>query len=158
MNDKNGADSGCALFFIMTKGYAGSYGAALRCMEKKECPGGIREDIWIRLKAWAEKALNRYADAEKAGSIHEALWDIGKEGFGFKVNLRDIPLEQEAVEIAEALGLNIYDLPSADFETALSGQDIPEGYPVIGYAKKGRDKLLINGDEISYLNRPPFQP
>ncbi len=157
MNEKNGADSGCALFFIMTKGYAGSYGAALKCMERKTCPDGFREDIWIRLKAWAERILDTYDDSHMAGSIHEALWEIGKEGFGFKVNLRDIPVEQEAVEIAEALDLNIYDLASSDFEAAVFGPDIPEGYSIIGYAKKGRDKLLINGDEVSYLNRPPSQ-
>ncbi len=158
MNEKNGADSGCALFFIMTKGYAGSYGAAGKCIEEDRCPDGFREDVWNRLRKWSEGRLKEYDKAMKSGSIHEALWDIGKDGYGFKVNIRDIPLEQEAVEISEALGLNIYDLPSAGFEASVFGSDIPEGYTIIGHAKKGRDKLLINGDEISYLNRPPSQP
>ena len=154
MSDKNGADSTCALFVVMTKGYAGSFGAALKCREEK-CPEGFRKDIWIRLKKWADRTLEKYEGCEECESLHSALWNIGKDGYGFKINVRDIPLEQEAVEISEALGLNVFDLGSADFEVRVSSAYMPDGFVCIGFAEKGRDKLLINGEEISYLNRPP---
>ncbi len=156
MSEKNGADTDCALFIVAAKGYAGSYGAAIRCIESP-CPEGFREDIWDRLKKWSARTIKRDEESGKTGSIHEALWNIGKEGYGFKINIRDIPLEQEAVEISEALGLNIFDLESAGLDVSVFTSYTAEKYNCIGYATRGRDKFLVNGDEISYLNRPPLK-
>ena len=154
MNNVNGAASACASFDITVSGFAGSYGAAKACIEAEKCPEGIREDIWKRLTAWAEKMLSSYSFAGKAESIHKLLWDIGAQKHGFTVNVRDIPLHQEAVEICEALGLNIYELESADFELNISIYPYPEGFVRIGEIIPGKDKLLINGEDVSCMNRP----
>jgi hypothetical protein len=154
MNNDNGAAADCASFAIMVKGYAGSYGAAKKCLEAAEVPDGVRDDLWKRLRAWAEKKISFYASSVPSPCIHRILWDIGLEGYGFRVYVRDIPLEQEAVEICEALGLNIYETGSADLEVNLTAYPFPEGPVLIGYASKGKDKLLINGDDVSFLNRP----
>ncbi len=154
MNNDNGAAADCASFAIMVKGYAGSYGAAVKCLEVTDTPDGIRDDLWKRLRAWAEKKMNLYESSVSAPCIHRMLWDIGLEGYGFRVNVRDIPLEQEAVEICEALGLNIYETGSAGLEVNLNVYPYPEDAVLIGYASKGKDKLLINGDDVSFLNRP----
>lgn len=157
MNNDKGAAADCASFAIMVRGYAGSYGAARKCLETGDAPEGIREDLWKRLKTWSEKKMAAYASSEPAPCIHRLLWDIGSEGYGFRVRVRDIPLEQEAVEICEALGLNIYETGSAGLEISLDKYPYPEDAVLIGYASAGKDKLLINGDDVSFLNRPAEQ-
>ena len=154
MNNVNGAASACASFDITISGFAGSYGAAESCLSSCGCPEGIREDVWNRLTKWAEKTLSGYASSVKTESIHKLLWDIGEKKHGFTVNVRDIPLHQEAVEICEALGLNIYELESADLEVKISAYPYPEGYIRIGEIIPGRDKLIKNGEDVSCMNRP----
>lgn len=153
MNSVNGAASACASFDITASGFAGSYGAAKACTEAIR-PENIREDIWKRLHAWAVKTLSEYATSESAPSIHKLLWEIGEMGYGFTVNVRDIPVKQEAVEICEALGLNIYELESADFTVAVNNYPYPDGHVRIGEIIPGKDKLIINGEDVSFMNRP----
>ncbi|MBO7355394.1 MAG: hypothetical protein ILP17_00455 [Lachnospiraceae bacterium] len=157
MNNDKGAAADCASFAIMVKGYAGSYGAAARCLEAAEAPEGVRPDLWKRLRTWSEKKMDAYASSAPVPGIHRMLWDIGSKGYGFRVRVRDIPLEQEAVEICEALGLNIYETASADLEISLEKYPYPEDPVLIGYASEGKDKLLVNGDDVSFLNRPAEQ-
>ncbi len=157
MNKDGGAAFDCASFAVTAKGFAGSYGAAMACLEIKEVPEGVRRDVWAKLKAWAERKAAAYEGAEVTAGVHSLLWDIGREGYGFRIGVRDIPLEQEAVEIAEALGLNIYELRSADFSVELCGYPVPAEAAVIGIAGKGRDKILVNGEDESFLNRPEKQ-
>ena len=157
MNNDKGAAADCASFAIMVRGYAGSYGAAAKCLELPGAPEGIRDDLWKRLRAWSEKKMDEYASSEPVPCIHRMLWDIGSGGCGFRIRVRDIPLEQEAVEICEALGLNIYETLSADLKISLEKYPYPEDAVLIGYASEGKDKLLINGDDVSFLNRPAEQ-
>ncbi len=154
MDNVNGAASACASFDITVLGYAGSYGAAKACIEADKCPDGIREDIWKRLKTWAGETLSSYSFSRKTESVHRLLWEIGEKKHGFCVNIRDIPLRQEAVEICEALGLNIYELESADFELGVNTYPYPEGHVRIGEIIPGRDKLIKNGEDVSCMNRP----
>ena len=153
MNNFIGAGTVGASFSIMVRGYAGSYGAAKACMETEGVPDGVREHTWNRLRKWAKDALDRYSGAEITSGMHTLLWNLGEET-GFKVILRDIPLEQEAVEITEALGLDIYELESADTEIALCTYPYPDGMTLIGHTCEGRDKIVFNGSVSSYLNRP----
>ena len=114
----------------MVKGFAGSYGAAKACTETDAVPGNVREHTWNRLVKWAGKTLEKYAGSEIKPGMHTLLWNLGEET-GFNITLRDIPLEQEAVEIAEALGLDIYELESADLQIGLYTYPYPEGAVVI---------------------------
>ena len=153
MNNEHGAGNSCASFTVTVKGYAGSYGAAKACAGAK-MPSSVREHTWKRLSAWADKTLERYKGKNAVPGIHTLLWNIGEEGMGFRIVLRDIPLEQEAVEIAEALGLDIYELESADIELKLCSERPADDFTVIGYASPGRDKKIYNGSGESCLNRP----
>ena len=157
MNNDNGAAVNCASFAIMVKGFAGSYGAAKACLECPDIPEGVRSDLWNRLKKWASSVMDKKTPVTITPGIYSALWDIGSEGYGFRVTIRDIPLEQEAVEICEILGLNIFETESADLETGLYGYPYPEDGKLIGFAAKGRDKLLVNGEDISFLNKPAHE-
>ena len=153
MNNCNGAGTNGASFSIMVRGYAGSYGAAKACMETAGVPDTVREYTWKKLRKWAESTLERYASSEVKPGMHTLLWNLGEET-GFKVSLRDIPLEQEAVETAEALGLDIYELESADLEMGLYTFPYPEDMKLIGNTCEGRDKIVFNGSVSSCLNRP----
>ncbi len=154
MNKDKGAAKDCASFAVMVKGFAGSYGAARKCMDAAEKPVGVREDTWCKLKKWSGKTLENYKDGITSKSIHELFWDLGEEGFGFRVNVRDIPLEQEAVEICEAFAINIYDLVSADLTLGMYPYPVPEDMTCIGFGGPGKKKILVNGEDESYLNRP----
>ncbi len=154
MNNDNGAAVNCASFAIMVKGFAGSLGAAKACLECESMPQGIREDLWKRLRGWAVGKLEEYGSSETHPGIYSMLWDIGSRGYGFRVSVRSIPLEQEAVEICEIFGSNIYEMESADMELGLYEYPYPDEMILIGHAAKGRDKLLVNGEDISFLNKP----
>lgn len=153
MNNEQGAGDTCASFTVTVKGYAGSYGAAKACADAEK-PSSVREHAWTRLRRWADRTLEKYEGTEAVPGIRTLLWNIGEEGMGFRIVLRDIPLEQEAVEIAEALGLDIYELVSADFELKLCKDRPDKLSAVIGYASPGRDKIIYNGSGESCLNRP----
>ena len=100
------------------------------------------------------------------GGILAALWKLALEGnVGITVNLRAIPIRQETVEICECFDANPYRILSEgsllialddgnELVSALMDQGI---YAVIaGRTTAGKDKILKNGKEISYLNRPEF--
>jgi len=153
MNNGSGAGSTGASFSIMVRGYAGSYGAAKACMDTEEIPAAVREHTWTRLRKWACEMLDKTDHTKVKPGMHTLLWNLGEET-GFNVILRDIPLEQEAVEIAEALGLDIYELESEDLEMGLFTFPYPGDMTLIGHTCEGRDKIVFNGSVSSYLNRP----
>lgn len=98
------------------------------------------------------------------GGILGALWEFGVgAGVGLDVDLRQIPIRQESVEICERYGLNPYQLMSSGSMLigtaqgpALVRKLKEAGIPavLIGQAAEGRDRILRNGEEIRYLDRP----
>lgn len=102
-------------------------------------------------------------DASKGG-IFATLWELAEAaGVGLKVDMKKIPLRQETVEVCEELGVNPYKLLSggslvllaAEGETLaekLAEQGIPA--TVIGTVTEGNERILINDDEIRYLEKP----
>ena len=98
------------------------------------------------------------------GGIMTALWILaGYSGAGMRVGLRDIPVKQETIEICEVLEINPYHLLSGGctLMTADNGYrlcaDLKElGFEaaVIGHITADKDKAIINGDGIGFLNRP----
>lgn len=100
------------------------------------------------------------------GGIFGALWELSRKlGVGLTVDLQKIPVKQETVEICEFYDLNPYELLSGGclLIAASNGEKLVEELAaceieaaLIGRTQKGNDKLIVNHDEIRYLE--PVKP
>lgn len=98
------------------------------------------------------------------GGILGALWEMAEASrIGLEIDLKAIPIRQETVEICEFFGVNPYGLISSGsmLIAADAGHDLvrvlkKEGIPaaVVGKATEGNDRVLVNGEDRSYLERP----
>ncbi|MCI9336304.1 MAG: hydrogenase maturation factor [Lachnospiraceae bacterium] len=98
------------------------------------------------------------------GGILGALWELAEgAGVGLSLDLRKIPLRQETVEVCEYCGANPYELLSGGclIMTAWDGGGLVRalqeaGIPAAAAGKltRGNDRILTNGEEIRYLDRP----
>ncbi len=98
------------------------------------------------------------------GGILGALWELAEgAGTGLLTDMRKFPLRQETVEVCECCGANPYELLSGGclVMTAWDGEGLAAalkaaGIPatVVGKLTRGNDRILTNGDEIRYLDRP----
>ena len=98
------------------------------------------------------------------GGIFNALWEMADQaGVGLEVDLKKIPVRQETIEICEYFDINPYYLYSAGallvgtahgeaLVSYLGAQGIPAS--VIGRVTDGNDRLIRNGSEQRYLDRP----
>lgn len=125
----------------------------------RECEAGI-----YRLQENEIRA--RAAEWEPAGEggILAALWNLpAAYRRGIEFSLRKIPIRQGTVEICEYFGLNPYRLYSAGCwllvsenggrtVSSLAGQGIHAG--VVGSVTEGIARVVINGGERGFLNRP----
>lgn len=98
------------------------------------------------------------------GGVFGALWEMAEgAGTGLEVDLRRIPIRQETVEICEFFGVNPYLIMSSGSMMIAC----PDGYhmveelkkagiaaAVVGRATDGNDRILRNGEDIRYLDRP----
>lgn len=98
------------------------------------------------------------------GGIFGALWELAEgAGAGLEIDMRKLPVRQETVEICECCGVNPYELLSggclvmaAEDGAGLAAELKKEGIPaaVVGKITAGNDRLLVNGDEVRYMDRP----
>lgn len=98
------------------------------------------------------------------GGIFGALWEMAESsGVGLQIDLKKIPIRQETIEICEYFDINPYYLISGgcllmaadngyDLVRELEKSDITA--TVIGKAVAGNDRIVINDDEIRYLETP----
>lgn len=98
------------------------------------------------------------------GGIFAALWRLAEElGGGLDIELKRIAIRQETVEICEYFRLNPYQLASAG--SMLMVTDDGEGLAgvfrrhqieasVIGSLTDNHDKIIRNGKEVRYIDRP----
>lgn len=98
------------------------------------------------------------------GGIFGALWEMAAgAGLGLEADLRKIPIRQETIEICEYFGVNPYQIMSSG--SMLIAVD--DGYElvrklekagihgtVVGRTTGGKDRILHNGEEIRYLDKP----
>lgn len=98
------------------------------------------------------------------GGIFAALWDLAKEtDCGFDLDVKRMSVLQETVEVCEQYRLNPYQLTSAGSFLLVT----PEGNrladalcenriqaSVIGRLTAGNDKIIHNGEDVRYLDRP----
>ena len=98
------------------------------------------------------------------GGIFGALWELAQgAGVGLRIDLRKLPLRQETVEVCECCNVNPYELMSGGC-LVMTAQDGPglaaaleaEGIPaaVVGKVTADNGRILVNGEEIRYMNRP----
>lgn len=98
------------------------------------------------------------------GGIFSALWELAEKGnMGIEVDLKRIPVRQETIEICEVLGINPYELYGAGsllIVTDKANQLIHElekqeiSATVIGKITQENGKIILNGEETRYLDRP----
>ena len=98
------------------------------------------------------------------GGIFSALWELAEKGnVGIEVDLKKIPIRQETIEICEILGVNPYELYGAGALLIVSDkgnqllhelekQQIPAA--IIGKVTGENGKVILNGEETRYLDRP----
>ena len=98
------------------------------------------------------------------GGVFGALWEmVNSAGLGMEVELKKIPIRQETVEICEYFGLNPYLIMSSgsmmittDDGNGLVRKLEKEGIhaTIIGRTNASNDKILLNGEEVRYLDKP----
>lgn len=98
------------------------------------------------------------------GGIFAALWELSKEWrVGLELDMKRFSILQETVEVCEYLRLNPYQLASAGsflfatddgkaLERALLREKIMAS--VIGRTTDGQDKIIRNGEDVRYIDRP----
>ena len=99
--------------------------------------------------------------------IFGALWHMtAASHIGMHIDVRSIPLRQESIELCNMFDLNPYRLKSdgcmvltspcgartAEIISRAADGKIP--CVIAGYTLKGKEKLLINKDEVQYLTKP----
>lgn len=98
------------------------------------------------------------------GGILAALWNLAKEaGTGLTADMKQLSIRQETIELCEYFRLNPYQMTSAGsmlmvtdngevLADALHGIQVQAA--VIGRLTDSNDKILQNGEEIRYIDRP----
>ena len=98
------------------------------------------------------------------GGILAALWELAEgAGVGLTIDLKKLPIRQETVEICNYCNRNPYELLSggcllmtgedgAGLAAALGAAGIPAA--VVGRITDSNDRLILNEDEVRYLDRP----
>ncbi len=98
------------------------------------------------------------------GGLFAALWKFAEQaGTGLQIDLPSVPIRQVTIELANYFDINPYQMESAG-SLLLAADDGPSlvqelaaaGIPaaVIGRCTEGRDRLLLNGEEVRYLDLP----
>lgn len=98
------------------------------------------------------------------GGIFNGLWEMAERAeVGLEVDLKKIPVCQETIEICEYFDINPYYLYSAGallvgtdqgqaLVSFLASRQIPAA--VIGRVTEGRERVIRNGGDCRYLDRP----
>lgn len=98
------------------------------------------------------------------GGILASLWDLAKDTeLGLNLDLKKIAVRQETIEVCEHFRLNPYQLASGGsflmlaengeaLADALNQKDIQAA--VIGQLTDSNDKVIHNGEDMRYIDRP----
>lgn len=140
-------------------------------LKRRFAPAFMRKVMSRRQELFADEEIRIGRDSGAAvirqimrGGIFAALWELSEElGCGLDLELKRIPILQETVEICEYFRVNPYQLISGGsilFVTEDAGilterlreREIPAS--VIGYTVQGSDKIIRNGEDVRYIDRP----
>ncbi len=140
-------------------------------LKKRFTPSFIRQIMSYEkeLFAGAETVIAKDMDVLEVrqitrGGIFAALWELASElGTGLDLDMKCFSILQETVEVCEYFRLNPYQLTSAGsflFVTedgeALKEAFLKEGImaSVIGKTADGRGKIIRNGEDMRFIDRP----
>ena len=98
------------------------------------------------------------------GGVFGALWEMASgAGVGLEVDLKKIPIRQETVEICQYFDLNPYQIMSSGsmMIAADNGHELVRKLEVagihgsvVGRTNSGNDRILRNGEDVRYLDKP----
>lgn len=98
------------------------------------------------------------------GGILAALWDLAKDtGLGLDLDMKRISVLQETIEVCEQYRINPYQLTSAGsfLMVTADGKALTDALgknqihgAAIGRLTAGNDKIIHNGEDVRYLDRP----
>ena len=98
------------------------------------------------------------------GGVFGALWEMASgAGVGLEVDLKKIPIRQETVEICQYFDLNPYQIMSSGsmMIAADDGHELVRKLEkdgihasVVGRTTAGNDRILRNGEDVRYLDKP----
>ncbi len=123
-----------------------------------------REVCGIRKIAAAEEQGISVIRQITDGGILAALWRLSEEsGLGMSLDMKKIALRQETIEVCEHFRLNPYQLTSGGSFLMLTEngdaaaellrrKEIPA--VVIGHLTGNNDKVIHNGEDVRYIDRP----
>ncbi len=161
---------------IVTK-WIGLEATAILAKEREEELSSRFSESFVRTAREFDAYLSVVPDAKAAvkagvtamhditeGGVFGALWEMAEAGnTGLDIRLRDIPIRQETVEICEYFGLNPYQIMSSGSMMIVSknGSEVIRELEkagiqgtIIGKTTDGNDRILRNGDDVRYLDRP----
>lgn len=161
---------------VMTKWIALAGTAALASRYQKELYGRYPFTLIDRAKEFEKlicmaeeaRAISHFGSCAVhhlgEGGIFTALWEMAERaGVGLEVDVKKIPVKQETVEITEYFDINPYYLYSAgalligtEHAEALVAELAAKGIPaaVIGRVTDGKERVILNGEDRRYLDRP----
>ena len=121
----------------------------------------VRPDQILNVYGCDRKAVVRQIGS---GGIMAALWELSETAhIGFEIELPQIALKQETVEICEFYRLNPYLMTSAGSYLVLTdeGEEVIRALEEagsravrLGAARDQNARVIRNGEEIRYLDRP----
>lgn len=98
------------------------------------------------------------------GGILASLWDLAKDTeLGLNLDLKKIAVRQETIEVCEHFRLNPYQLASGGSFLMLTenGEALADALnqkgiqaAVIGQLTDSNDKIIHNGEDVRYIDRP----
>lgn len=98
------------------------------------------------------------------GGILASLWDLAKDTeLGLNLDLKKIAVRQETIEVCEHFRLNPYQLASGGsfLMLAENGEALADALnqkgiqaAVIGQLTDSNDKVIHNGEDVRYIDRP----
>lgn len=162
---------------LVMAGWTGAAGTAILAEGMKErllerfpfrMVEAARDLEMLRLLPEAARARNHFGVSAlhdvSQGGVFAALWELAEcAGAGLEVDLKKIPIRQETIEICEYFQINPYQLygqgalllgtyQGEELVTRLRERSIEAA--VIGTITGNRQRMIRNGEEIRYLDRP----
>jgi len=162
---------------IVVSKWIGLEATAILAKEKEDELGSVFSVDFIQTAKAFGEYLSVVPDARAAkkfgvsamhditeGGVFGALWEMAAgANVGLDVDIRKIPIRQETVEICEFFNLNPYlIMSSGSMMIAVDdGAGLVRGMKaagieatVIGKATSGNDRILRNGGDVRYLDKP----